>query len=360
VNRTSRWLNERLDELRASALSLVLVAGAASLSWFIAREVFEDDREAFFAPVAAILTLGLTVGQRGRRAWEIGLGVALGIGIADVIVLLIGTGAWQLGVVVLLAMAGAVLAGGGVLLVNQAAISGALVVTLSQADGFSGVRFLDALIGSAVALLANALIPSNPLRMVRDEANPLLHGLADALERVADGLERHDIELARDALARARGLDPKVAALREALLAGRETTMLAPTRRQDRPSLDPYSHAVDQLDHAVRNTRVLARRSISAIEVDDRVPESVFVGIRELAAAVPSLGTFLSDPGSVDEVEQVLVGAAAAATTALEVTGNLSANVIVGQVRAIAADLLGVLGMGDEEAREAVRAARVR
>ncbi len=359
MSRTNRWLRVRLDELRASAVSLVLVALAASLAWFIAREAFEDDREAFFAPVAAILTLGLTVGQRGRRAWEIGLGVALGIGIADLIVLLIGTGAWQLGVVVVLAMAGAVLAGGGVLLVNQAAISGALVVTLSQADGFSGVRFLDALIGSAVALLFNALIPSNPLRMVRDEANPLLHGLAESLETIADGLETHDIERARDGLALARGLDRKVAALRDALLAGRETTMLAPTRRQDRPSLDPYSRAVDQLDYAVRNTRVLARRAISSIEVDDRVPESVFVAIRQLAEAVPSLSDYLSDPGSVEEVERVVVRAAAGATAALEVTGNLSANVIVGQVRAIAVDLLGVLGLEGEEAREAVRAARV-
>jgi len=179
VSRTTHWLKGRLDELRASALNLVLVAGAAALSWLIARELFSNDREAFFAPIAAILTLGLTVGQRGRRAWEIGLGVALGIGVADLIVLLIGTGAWQLGIVVLLAMTGAVLAGGGILMINQAAISGALVVTLSQADGFSGVRFLDALLGSAIALLANALIPSNPLRMVREESEPLLRGLAE-------------------------------------------------------------------------------------------------------------------------------------------------------------------------------------
>ena len=51
-----------------------------------------------------------------------------------------------------------------------------------------------------------------------------------------------------------------------------------------------------------------------------------------------------------------MLGAAASATAALEVTGNLSANVIVGQVRAISVDLLGALGVEGEEAREAVRA----
>jgi uncharacterized membrane protein YgaE (UPF0421/DUF939 family) len=309
--------------------------------------------------VAAILTLGLTVGQRGRRAVEIAIGVSLGIAIADLLVYLIGSGTWQLGVIVLLAMAAAVLVGGGVLLVNQAAVSAVLVVALAAQNGFNGTRVLDAFIGAGIALLANALIPSNPLRMVREQSDPLLRGFARALEAVADALERHDIEVGRDALRHARELEPQIAELRAALMAGHETTALAPTRRQDRALLSPYGNAADQIDYAVRNTRVLARRAISAIETGDRVPESVLIAIRELANAVPHLSSYLSDPGAIDEVEGVVLGAAASATAALEVTGNLSANVIVGQVRAIAVDLLGALGLEGEEAREAVRAARL-
>ena len=52
--------------------------------------------------------------------------------------------------------------------------------------------------------------------------------------------------------------------------------------------------------------------------------------------------------------------AAAHATAALDVTGNLSANMITGQVRAIAADLLGAIGREPREARDAVRQARER
>jgi uncharacterized membrane protein YgaE (UPF0421/DUF939 family) len=359
VTRTSQWLTLRLEALRAAAPNLILAALAATLSWFIAKQAFSD-RTAFFAPVATILTLGLTTGQRGRRAFEIALGVTLGIGIADLLVLILGSGTWQLAVIVLLAMSAAVLAGGGVLLVNQAAVSAVLVVTLSAQNGFNGTRVLDALIGSAIALLATALLPSNPMRMVREQSEPLLRGFARALEMIAAGLERHDIDLARDALHEARSLEPQIATLREALVAGHETTVLAPTRRQDRALLDPYGNAADQIDYAVRNTRVLARRAISAIEIDDRVPVSVLVAIRELAKAVPHLSSYLSDPGSIDEVEREVLAAAASATAALEVTGNLSANVIVGQVRAIAVDLLGALGIGGDEAREAVRGARAR
>jgi hypothetical protein len=45
----------------------------------------------------------LTPGERGRRAVEVALGVAVGLAIADMLVLIIGVGAAQIGVVVALA-----------------------------------------------------------------------------------------------------------------------------------------------------------------------------------------------------------------------------------------------------------------
>jgi uncharacterized membrane protein YgaE (UPF0421/DUF939 family) len=264
-------------------------------------------------------------------------------------------------VIVTLSMAAAVLAGGGPLLVNQAAISGALVVALQTgANSYSGTRFLDALIGSAIALAANALIPSNPLRMVRREAEPLLHELGRTLEMVATALERHDLDSANAALDRARALDPQIERLREALDVGHETTLLAPSRRRARGGLAPYANAVNQIDHAVRNTRVLARRAVSAIEQDDRVPEAAIKAIRELAIVLPNLASYLADPGAAEDAEEAMVQAAALATAALDVTGNLSANMIVGQVRSMAVDLLGVAGVEGDSAREAVREARSR
>ena len=71
-----------------------------------------------------------------------------------------GTGTWQLMLVIALAMSAAVLSGGGVLLVNQAAVSAVLVATLPTPDlTISLHRFVDALIGGGVALAANALTP---------------------------------------------------------------------------------------------------------------------------------------------------------------------------------------------------------
>jgi uncharacterized membrane protein YgaE (UPF0421/DUF939 family) len=258
-------------------------------------------------------------------------------------------------------MAAAVLAGGGALLVNQAAVSAVLVVTLGAATGdVSGARFVDALVGSAIALLGNALVPIDPLRAVRSEAEPLLRGIAETLREVAEALMAHDHDAAEDAVIHARTLDAGTERLRDALDVGHETTVMAPTRRGARPGIQPYALALTSLDHAVRNTRVLARRAMASIEQDDRIPELAIEAVRELSHAVDELAGELAGGQRDDELEAELMQAAAHATAALDVTGNLSANMITGQVRAIAADLLGAIGREPREARDAVRAARER
>ena len=49
------------------------------LAWLIATELVGHDQP-FFAPISAVVTLGLTVGERRRRAVELAIGVAVGIG----------------------------------------------------------------------------------------------------------------------------------------------------------------------------------------------------------------------------------------------------------------------------------------
>lgn len=128
--------------MRASAWPLLQASAAASLAYLFATVVIGHDRP-FFAPVAAIIALSVTLGQRRRRTVELMIGVAVGLTIADIVVVLIGTETLQIGLVVLLSMLAAVFFGGGALLVNQAAISTLLVVVLQPPDAvFSPERFL--------------------------------------------------------------------------------------------------------------------------------------------------------------------------------------------------------------------------
>src|SRR5690349_9683384 len=106
---------------------LALQAGlAAGLAWFIAHGVIGRPSP-FFAPIAAVITLASSIGQRARRTVELVLGVAIGIGVGDAIILLIGSGPWQIGLVVVLAILVAAAVGGGTPLVVQSASSAVLV-----------------------------------------------------------------------------------------------------------------------------------------------------------------------------------------------------------------------------------------
>jgi uncharacterized membrane protein YgaE (UPF0421/DUF939 family) len=348
----------RAERLRDTARAIVQATLAATLAWLVATEIVGHPRP-FFAPVSAMITLGLTHGQRRRRAVEVVLGVTLGIAIADLLVIELGTGWWQLGLVVALAMSVALLLGSGQMFAQQAAVSAALVATLQPPDdGVSFARAVDALLGGSIALAVSALVlPANPARMVREAAAPVLDELAATLDDIADALARRDRAAAQSALDRARAIDELERDLHEALVVGRETALLAPPRRRALGTVDVYTDAAAQIDLAVRNVRVLARGARRAIDLNENVPPEVPGALRSLAQAVRALVSAIDDPGRADAVREPAVRAAAEATMALERTGNLSVSVIVGQVRSTAVDLLRGSGMSYEDAAEAVRGA---
>ena len=150
-------LMRRLSRWRSTAVPIVQAALAAGLSWLVAVHVV-DHRAPFFAPVAAVVCLGMTLGQRLRRTIELIVGVGLGDGVGDLLISAIGTGPWQIAVVVALAMSVAVLLDGGAVITGQAAVSAILVATLCLPGATSGVnRLVDGLIGGATGLLVVGL-----------------------------------------------------------------------------------------------------------------------------------------------------------------------------------------------------------
>src|SRR5436190_3925013 len=351
-------MRTRFARLRTAWRSIVQASVASAVAWLIATEVLGHTKP-FFAPVSTIITLGLTVGQRGRRAIELSLGVAVGIAVADLLVLGIGTGPAQLALVVGLATSAAIFLGTGQLLASQAAVSAALVATLQPpTHGITFTRFVDALVGGGVALVVNALLlPTHPLDMVRRAAGPLLEQLAATVEDIAVAVERRDTGLATAALERARAIDDLEATLDQAVETGLETTRYAVARRGSRGAVESYGVAAARIDLAVRNVRVLARGTIRGLTLDENVPVEVAGALRDLAAAVRALGAALDDPARAGDVREPAVRAAREASMILEQTGNLSISVIVGQIRSTAVDLLTAVGMSFDEAVGVVRAA---
>ena len=348
-------MRTRLERLRMSWRSVLQVGVAAGAAWFFATEILHHEG-AFFAPVAAIITLGLTISQRGRRAVEVAIGVAVGILVGDLIVLEIGVGTAQLTLVVMFATAVAIFLGSGQMLATQAAVSAALVATIQPpTDGFTVDRFFDSLSGAVIALIVNALLlPADPVSMVRGAARPLLEELAETLEDIARAIVDRDRRQAEAALVRARGIDELSGRFIDTVIASREMTRFAPPRRRLRGRVEGYAGVATQADLAVRNVRVLARGTIRAVRLDENVPSEVAEAVRELAAAVRGLADALDGKGGMERVRDHALRAAATATLVLEGTGNLSVSVLVGQVRSTATDLLVGTGLDSDQAVEAV------
>ncbi|WP_051325017.1 FUSC family protein [Candidatus Solirubrobacter pratensis] len=351
-------MRSRLVRLRVSWRTMVQASVAAALAWLFATEVW-GHQAPFFAPVSAIIALGQSYHQRGRRAAELVIGVSLGIALSDVLLSQIGTGTIQLAIVVFLAMGMGLLFTSSQLFVNQAAVSAALVATIQPpSSGITFARSVDALTGGSIALaVAALLLPTDPQRILRDASRPVLEELAATLRDVARALAARDLDAAGAALDRARGIDDLSGKFADAVREGRETARYSVARRGARGTIEAFAGAAAQIDLAVRNVRVLARGAIRALTLKENVPEEVPEALEDLADAVIALERTLADDGSPEAVREPALRAAATATLVLERTGNLSVSVIVGQIRSTAVDLLTGSGMDPPAAVDAVRAA---
>lgn len=354
-----RW-HRALRRLRSSALPIVQCGVAAGLAWLVAHDVV-GHQHPFFAPIAAVISLGMSLANRLRRAVELVVGVSLGVLVGDLIISWIGSGWWQIAVVVALAVAVAVFANGGTLLVNQAGASAVLVATLlppGQAGGLD--RCVDALVGGLVGVLVVAVLPTDPVGPVRRDARTLLDELAAVLAAVADALSDRDADAAAAALRRARGTQPAVDALRTAVHAGHEVTTLSPMHRRRRRVLGRYTELAERADYAMRNTRVLARRAHAALsDGEPAIPDLPDV-LRELASAVRLLTAQLDRHGDLERARGPVLDVVRHATLmsddAVADLGT-SEQVLVAQVRSVALDLLQATGMRRDDARAAMGAA---
>jgi len=277
--------------------------------------------------------------------------VTVGVGIADLLVHQIGSGGWQIGLVVALAMSVGLLLDGGTLIVNQAALQAVFVTVLPPPAGGYLARWEDALLGGAVALMVAFGLPADPRPALRREGEAVLLTTRDALLRAARAARETDVDAAVDGLELGRSTQLMLDRWADAIRAAREISRLSPLRRHAEPEIAAHTRAQPAIDRAVRNLRVALRRVVAAVE-DARaggpaLPDTVLDVLTDLAGALRTVPSALRDPdgeGGARTVRTVLVLARRLDVDALGAAG-LSATVIVAQVRSVVIDLLQLPGM---------------
>jgi len=352
IRRSRASAVRRVDRLRQRAFMIAQCSITASVAWLLAHQLLGHQLP-FFAPIAAIITLGLTYGQRLRRGVEVALGVAVGVAVGDLWLVLFGTGVWQIMVVCAIAMSLATLLGAGQLMMTQAGVQAILVTVLSPNPGQAVNRWLDAVIGCTLALVVATVAPSGPIRKPGLVASRVVAEMAATLDAAAAALAANDEEAADVVLDRARAGEKDLADFDQAAAEGLAVVRHSPFRRRHLPLVGALADLHEPLDHASRNLRVLARRCAVAVWRGEPVPTAYQDLMRRLAEACRFIAAELEarrlPTAARDRLQQI-----GQASAHLQLAASISAVVILAQTRSLVADMMELTGMDYLEARELI------
>jgi uncharacterized membrane protein YgaE (UPF0421/DUF939 family) len=352
ARRSRASVRRRVDRWRDRVFFIAQCALAAGVAWALARYV-AGHQQPFFAPVAAMICLGFSFGQRLRRVAEVMVGVAVGVGVGDLFVRFFGTGVPQIVFVVALAMSVAVLLGAGNLMTTQAGVQAAIVTTLLPHPGAGFSRWLDAALGGLVALAAATIAPAAAIRRPRQQASEVLNELAEILVETADGLRDKNEKAVTDALRRARASESMLDDLRSAADEGVAVVRMSPFRRRHRGRVQQIADLVVPADRAIRNIRVLVRRSAVSVWRDEQMPDEYPMLLERLADGTRLIAESLFEPAADVAAHRVL-GELGRRTAEMPLPAGLSAVVVLGQIRSTVVDLLELTGTSYDDARKLV------
>lgn len=344
----------RLDHLRHRWRLLLRLALATGAAYFVATELLGHP-QAFFAPIAAVITLIAGGGARTRTMIELVVGVAIGVLVGELLILWIGRGPWQVALVVVLAVAVATVLGLTGLALTQAATSSVLLTAVLPVAGAGNpavTRFIDALVGGICGLIAIQLIPRNVVRDIDHEVQGVLRGLAAVLRLEARALREQDSRLADQSMADAQRMQPMLSTLSTTATNVAEVARISPIRWRQRAHVELYASTVIDLDNAVRDARVMGRKISALLRHREPVPEGLDAAIDGLASAVEIFASDLSERDDFEEARRELIDAARMASVALPAAATMNSAAIAAQVRSLAADLMYASGYTRDEIDE--------
>lgn len=350
LGRTSA--RERVQRLQSKRWQIAQCAVAAGVAWFIASDLLGHPTP-FFAPVAAVVALGTSYGQRLRRVAEVTIGVAVGVFLADLLVAWLGTGGWQIALIVALAMSSAFLLDGGQLFVTQAAVQSIVVASLVPDPGAAFTRWTDAVVGGVVALAAATAVPAAPLRRPREQASIVMRKIATLLRAAGEVMTDGETNRAMALLADARTTDSLIRELKAAADEGLSVVESSPFRVRHKGDLRKMVDLVDPLDRALRSTRVLVRQTAVAAYRQRAVPASYSLLALDLADAADMVADELAANHRATAARSALL-AVGDATGLVERTPVLAAEAVLAQIRSVVVDLLMITGLDQLESTDAL------
>lgn len=349
---------------RADALSIVRAAVAAALAYLISHVLWGHEFP-FFSSIVAFIIIGFGTETKIRKVFEMSAGVMLGVLLGELARSTIGSGTWQIAVVILVAGLLARLLDSGTLFGFQVTIQSLLVMIMPITPGMSpGSRVVDALTGVAVAILIHLLFSGDPRTVQRRAAIGFFRELEDTMVSLALAARSGDVSVAEAALRTVRTTSQKFTdEWKVANEAANEMATYSPTGLRHAGDVERLQHLLIGSDRAMRNVRVIARREVeflAAVQGDahSTLADALLAArdaVTELREAVGKddvdftaarrglrlFGSYLTPELLLKNDEGVRPGRA----------GHFEGVTLVIQLRSLAIDLLQATGLDSRDAK---------
>ena len=355
-----RSVLSRVNRIRARFVYIVQATIGAALAYWVAGDVVGHPQP-FFAPISAVIILGMSGGDRMKKALEMSIGGIIGVAVGDLLFQIVGQGPFQIFFIV-----GAGLVVGSFLtksplVTNQIVFGAILIATIfPPTEGPGGLhRAIDAMIGSGIGLITIALIPNSPLVEARREVSKVLKIASSILADVTYGIRQQDPAVIRDAREAVRGTQDSVNTLLSAAQSGREASEVSPLLWASRRSIRSLERILMPVDNAVRGVRVLSRQALGLTEDRDKVSDEQVELLDELSEIMLAISELYSQGKQhghdeaieiPDLVQRLRIVGGRAGLDIIDKDGTLSAYMILGQTRSLVVDMLMVCGLSRESA----------
>ncbi|GAB3721720.1 FUSC family protein [Nocardiopsis nanhaiensis] len=298
---------EARERVIAHTSSIVLAVIAAVLAWAIAGGLIQDHNP-FFAPIAAVIALNATGGERGANALRLLTGVFLGILAGELALIVTDRGFAALALATAGAMTAAVAINAERIVIGQAAASAILTTIFVGADSPGIDRIVDALIGAGVALaFSQLLFPARLVAMLRRIEEDALTEMSRMLAVVGRSLTEEGDASSEQMVNRLGDLSRPMAELSKARESSRSTVRLSTIRWGDpRPVLDE-DEIIERLILLGESCLFLSRTTTSMGADERRELAPIVSGMAEV------LATLADDLSSREAREQAVEQALRAA-----------------------------------------------
>jgi hypothetical protein len=181
----------------------------------------------------------------------------------------------------------------------------------------------------------------------------VMRKIAGLLRAAGEVMVDGEVDRALALLSDARSTDHLIRELQSAADEGLSVVASSPFRVRHKGNLRRMVDLVDPLDRALRSTRVLVRQTAVAAYHGRSVPASYSLLALDLADAADEVADLMAEDKLAVEARPALL-AVGGATGQVERTEELTAEVILAQLRSVVVDLLMLTGLDQMESTDSL------